>query len=256
MSVIRVDNYLDAYRLRSQSGDLHEMAARPGKKAVTEFVNQQILDAIQPAEYDVLVDIGCGDATLLTMADRVAGECIGITGSIEEKLRLEAAFPAMLFLARQAQSLPLESSSVSKIVCNATLLYLPSEDDIRAALREMARVARPGATIWIGEMPEIDEYVYYGQYHGTSMLGFLWHLLRHNGMRPFLGMVRRWAKALVGNEQIVLNSARTFYANPEKMISMAKACGLSLKSYFRHKEPDEGGEVRDSRTRYDYVFTI
>lgn len=256
MSVLRVDNNIDAYRLRAQSEDIHELAARPGKQAVTEFVNRHILDTIQLAPHDVLVDIGCGDASLLMMASGRVSKCIGITGSVEEKMRLESAFPSLCLIASEAQSLPLESASASKIVCNATLFYLPSERDVQAALREMARIAGPGATIWIGEIPEIDEYARYGMYRGTSMFGFLWHLLRHNGIRSFLGMIRRWLKALFGSEQIVLHSAGIYHASQQRMISLAEGCGLRLKTYFRHRELDGGGKVVSSEFRYDYIFTV
>lgn len=254
MAVLRVNNYIDAYRLRAQAYDIHEMAARPDKKPLTEFVNRQILEAIQPGPDDCLVDIGCGDASLLRRS-RVS-KAVGIVSTEEERRKLASAFSGITFIASPAQSLPLESASASKIVCNATLFYLPSEDDVKAALREMARIARPAATIWIGEIPEIDEYAHYGIYRGSSMLGLLLHILRRNGLRAFLGMVRRWMRAVAGKEEIVLNSAGLFYAAPDKMISLAESCGLRLKSYFRHKELDREGKVVDSEFRYDYIFTV
>src|SRR5207249_2147378 len=103
------------------------------------------------------------------------------------------------------------------------------DDELMAALREMHRVARTGATIWVGEMPEVDEYAEYGRYTGDSMIGFLWHLLRRQGSRAFLGMCRRWASAIFGKEQIVLNSAGLYYVHPPKMIRMAESCGLRLR---------------------------
>ena len=144
MPVFRINNYIDAYRLRAACEDLHELAPRPNKRPVTEFVSRQILDAIQPGPDDVLVDIGCGDATLLKMAFGRAEKCIGIVASVEEKLRLEGAAPGLCFIASNAQQLPLESGNASKIVCNAVLFYLPTVSDVQAALREMARIARPG----------------------------------------------------------------------------------------------------------------
>ncbi len=256
MPVFRVNNYVDAYKLRAQSEDIHELAARPDKKPLTEFVNRQILEAVQPGPEDFLVDIGCGDASLLRMASAQGIRCVGIAGSVEEKQRLESAFPVLSVVASPAQSLPLESAIASKIVCNATLFYLSSEDAVKAALREMARIARPGATIWIGEMPEIDEPTHLGAYRGNSMPGYLWHLLRRNGVRTFLGMLRRWARALAGEERIVLNSAAIFFAPPDKMVALAEGCGLRLQTHFRHRELDGEGRVVDSDFRYDYVFTV
>jgi SAM-dependent methyltransferase len=256
MPVFRINNYLDAYRLRAQCEDIHELAARPNKRAVTQFVNRQILEAIQPGPDDVLVDIGCGDATLLKTAYGRAGKCIGIVGTVEEKIRLEGATPGVCFIASDARELPLESASASKIVCNGTLFYFPTAKEVQAALREMARIARPGATIWVGEISVVDEYAHYGMYRGNSMTAYLWHLLRHHGLRSFLGMIRRWLKAVAGSEQIVLNSAGIFYAGPEKMVSLAESCGLRLKTYFRHKRLDKERRVVDSEFRYDYIFSI
>jgi SAM-dependent methyltransferase len=255
MPVVRINNYIDAYRLRAQCEDIHELAARPNKRNLTEFVNRYILEALELSQDDVLVDIGCGDASLLRMAAGQASKCIGIVGTAEERARLESVFPHLCFIASGAQQLPLESGSASKIVCNATLFYLPSESDVQASLREMARIARPGATIWVGEIPEIDEYAHYGMYRGTSMPAFLLHLLKHNGFRAVLGMCRRWLVAVGGSERIVLNSAGIFYAGPEKMIALAEVCGLRLKTYFRHKDLDEQGHIVDSKFRYDYIFT-
>jgi SAM-dependent methyltransferase len=256
MPVVRIDNYLDAYRLRGQAGDPHIMAARGDRKDLTEFVNRRILDAIKIVPEDILLDIGCGDGCLLNMAAGRIAKGIGITASEDERKKLESAFPGLVFIAAQAQALPLPAKSVSKIVCNATLFYLPGEEDVRAALREMARVAVPPATIWVGEIPELDEYAHYGMYRGTSMLAFLWHLLRHNGLRAFLGMLRLWVSAIFGKEQIVLNSAGLFSATPEKVIGMAEDSGLQLQMYFRHKDIDESGKIGESDFRYDYVFTV
>lgn len=254
MPIYRIDNYLDAYRLRAEAEDLHELAARPDKKALTEFVNRAILDAIQPGPEDALVDIGCGDGSLLRMALGRVSACTGIVGSETERLRLESALQGVRFVACLAQSLSLESNSASKIVCNGVLFYLPHEDDVKAAVSEMARIACPGATIWVGEMPEIDEYAHYGIYRGTSMLGLLWHMLKYNGLRGFLGMCRQWLQAITGRRRIILNSAGIHYASPEKMIAMAQNSGLRLKAYFRHKELNDQGVVVESKFRYDYIF--
>ena len=256
MPVLRIDNYFDAYRIRAQSENVHEMAARNRKDCVVEFANRRILDAIQPEPNDILIDIGCGDGTLLRMAAGVTGQSFGIVSTVEEQSKLESVFPELRIKAGRLQSLPIESGVATKIVCNAVFAYLQFEVEVRLALQEIARIACPGATIWIGEVPDIDEYAHFGMYRGNSMLAFFWHLLTHNGLRSFLGMIRGWLKAELGQEQIVLNSAGIFYATPEKMIAMAQSCGLRLRSYSRPKEMDQDGAVREAKLRYDYVFTV
>ncbi|HYM79309.1 MAG TPA: methyltransferase domain-containing protein [Candidatus Dormibacteraeota bacterium] len=253
MAVLRVDNYIEAYRLRALSPDIHRLTAR-NSVAQTEFALSQIVEKMNLGAEDVLVDIGCGDGSLLKMAEGRVARRIGVVPTVEEKVRVQTIVPGAEIVSSLAQELSLDPGIASKIVCNGVLILLHSEDRVMSALREMHRIARPGATIWVGEMPEVDEYAVYGKYSGTSMTGMLWHLLKHNGLRAFLGMCRRWLRAAVGKEQIVLNSAGIYYAEPAKMIAMAQACGLRLKTYFRHKDLDQQGNIVDSRFRYDYVF--
>jgi hypothetical protein len=255
MAIIRVNNYLDAYRLISQSKDVHDLSGRHDKKMVTEFVNRKVLQMLQPEPNDLVVDIGCGDASLLRMMDRTV-QSVGIVATIEEQWRLESTYPDLSIKAGEMQSLPLDSRVASKIVCNGVLFYLQSESEVRAALSEIKRIARSNALILLGEIPEVDEYKQYGMYRGHSMVAFLWHLARRNGLRAFLGMIRRWLKATFGKERIVLNSAGMFYARPETMVKMAESCGLVLKTYFRHQEIDQHGKPVDSPFRFDYLFTV
>lgn len=256
MPVLRIDNYLDGYRIRAKAEDIHEMAARPDKKFLTEFANRRILDAIKPDSDDLLVDIGCGDATLLRMARGRTKESIGIVSTEEEQQTLCSVFPWLQVKVGTLCSLPVESGIATKIVCNSVFAYLRCEAEVETGLREIVRIARPGATIWIGEVPDVDEYKHYGMYRGNSMVGLLCHLLRRNGMRSFLGMIRRWLKAIFGDEQIVLSSAAMFYTSPERIISLAESCGLRLETYSRPKEPDRDGTVTDAKFRYDYLFTV
>jgi len=253
MAVVRVSDYVEAYRLRASSPDIHRLTARR-TVAGTEFVSAQILEGMALTPDDVLVDIGCGDGRLLKLAEGRVAQRIGIVPTEEEKKRLESVLPGVTFETGVAQKLTLASSSASKIICNGVLILLPTEDQVTAALQEMWRIAKPGATVWIGETPEVDEYAHHKIYRGTSMLAFLWHILKNNGARAFVGMCRRWLRATFGHEQIVLNSAGMYYAPPAKMIALAESCGLRLKSYFRHKDLDDDGNPVNSQFRYDYIF--
>ena len=255
MAIIKVTDYVEAYRLRALSPDIHRMAGRDNKNALTEFVNSRILEEMELSESDVLVDIGCGDGCLLKMAEGRVSRRIGIVPTKEEKERLEGALPGATILTGVVQKLPLESENMSKVVCNAVLFYLHSKDEVRTALREIARVAQGGARIWIGEIPDSDDYARYHQYRGSSVFGLLWHLFRNDGPRAFLGMIHRLVTSAIGREQIILNSAGLFSATPPEFLSLTEGCGLSLERYVRHRDLDSGGSVADSESRYDYIFT-
>ncbi len=101
---------------------------------------------------DTLVDIGCGDGTLLLLAKKLGvSNATGLHATDEE-----ASIVRNLGLeVRQGftDSLPLPDESASSVVvCNNVLLVVPREK-IPASLREIYRVAKPGARILIGEIP-------------------------------------------------------------------------------------------------------
>jgi SAM-dependent methyltransferase len=230
MSVIRLNNFIDAYRLRAAGADLHAMAAR--RKEGTEFVSAYILDALQLTPEDALVDIGCGDGCLLRMAEgKVAGR-IGIVPNEEEKSRLDPIVRGASILRGLCQKIPLPSETASKIVCNGVLIYLASAEEVRASLREMGRIARPGARVWVGEIPIVDEFEKFGMYRGNSVVALLHHTLTKDGPRAFLGMGKRLLFSWMGRDQVV----------------------LELEHYCRHRELDSQGNAVVSQLRYDYVF--
>jgi hypothetical protein len=60
------DLYIDAYGEKAEAADIHLMSWR-SRKELTDFICKQILAAINPRSDDFLVDIGCGDGSLLKM---------------------------------------------------------------------------------------------------------------------------------------------------------------------------------------------
>jgi hypothetical protein len=253
MPIIRVDNYVDAYKIRAASANLHSLAGRDGNEDLTEFVNLQVLEGMDLGSGDTLVDIGCGDGRLLRKAANVPWR-IGIVPTAEEKTRLEATQTGISFAVGLAQKLPLESESATRIVCNGVLLLMKSEDDVVESLREISRIATKGARIWIGEIPEVDEYAKHRMYRGHSVRGLLWFLLRNHGLRTFVGMCRQLFRAIFGKEQVVLNSARLYYSTPMHFIELAVNCGLRLESYFEHRKVERCEPPLVSVHRYNYIF--
>jgi SAM-dependent methyltransferase len=253
MPIIRVSDHVEAYRIRALAPDLHQMAGRDHKEALTQFVNSEILHAMDLEAADVFLDVGCGDGCLIRQVAGVS-QRIGIVPTKEERDRLTAMLPNVDLYVGLAQKLPLGSGTATKIVCNSVLLLMKSEHDVVEALREIARVAKPGAMIWIGEIPTIDEFAQYKMYCGTSIAGLLWYLLKNHGVRTFLGMCRKLIRSTLGREALVLNSARLYNSSPDHFIALAEGCGLRLDNYFKHRELDSEGRIVDSAYRFNYVF--
>jgi ubiquinone/menaquinone biosynthesis C-methylase UbiE len=183
------------------------------------------------------------------------GRSVGIVPTAEEKAKLQATYPGLTVLVGRAQKLPVDSESASLIVCNSVLLLLKSEDNVSAALSEIVRVARPPAKIWLGEIPSADEYPYFKNYRGSSLIGLLWHQLTRKGFHIFLSTGKEVCKSLMGKETLVLSSGEIYYATPQEFIALAQKCGMQLKTHFKYIRKDRSGKLIESPFRYNYVFT-
>jgi SAM-dependent methyltransferase len=130
----------------------HDLALRgSGKEAITASIHRSIVREVGLVPEDELVDIGCGDGTLLRMAGQIGvRSAVGFLATDEEV----ACVKATGLNVQQAYSdhLPLPDAKASVVVCNNVLLIVP-RDKIFPSLREMHRIARPGARIFIGEIP-------------------------------------------------------------------------------------------------------
>jgi ubiquinone/menaquinone biosynthesis C-methylase UbiE len=106
------------------------------------------------ADGDVVVDVGCGTATLaIDLAARRPGvRVIGVDGD-PQVLGLARAKPGaerVELREGDATALPLEDDSAAAVVCSLLLHHLPPAPK-SAALREAHRVLRPGGILHIAD---------------------------------------------------------------------------------------------------------
>jgi ubiquinone/menaquinone biosynthesis C-methylase UbiE len=241
----RSDDYIEYCRETARHArDPHDLALRGrDKKETTRRVHEQIVEAVALRAEDDLVDIGCGDGTLLRMAQRAGvRSATGLLATDEEVNVLQRAG----LEARQGLShrLPLPSECASVVVCNNVLLIVPREK-ISETLDEICRIAKPGARIYLGEIPfarPADPTPHFKTRRET-----LSYLYRNQGVRPWFGMVRRMLWWSLNGQPTVLRpgTAVTFYAAPEEFIAMVRDAGLEFVRYWRHEDPN---------TRNNYLF--
>ncbi|OBI82965.1 class I SAM-dependent methyltransferase [Mycobacterium sp. 1245805.9] len=146
-----------------------------------QAVLRKLLTAFQsPVEWanfprgGIMLDVGCGPASLTASLARAAGTdglVLGIDRSaamLARAVRVESG-AQIGFLRANAQQLPLRDETVDAVVSVGVLQFMP---DPAAALAEMARVLRPGgrlavvvpiirhaARFW-RRLPSLDPYVF------------------------------------------------------------------------------------------------
>jgi len=231
--IARSDDYVEYCRETARRArDPHDLALRGrDKKEVTKLVHQQIAEAVDLHSGDDLVDIGCGDGTMLRLADVTgANSAIGLLATDEEV----AVLRRVGLNAKQGltNNLPLPDTCASVVVCNNVLLVVPREE-IPASLREIHRIAKPGARIFLGEIPDAEQQDPTPQF--TTRQELLSHLYRQYGFRAWFGMVRRMAYQKLTGQPAVINSgtAISFWAAPEEFIARAQAAGMQLVRHWQ-----------------------
>ena len=253
MAILKISDNVELYRFFATSGDLHTISGRGDDVAGTEFANSRILELMELTAEDTLLDIGCGDGFLLQAVNGRVAKRIGTVSTGEEEAKLQLALPDVTLLTATVQKLPLESGTISKIVCNGVLILLSSEEEVANALTEISRVTRPGGLVFLGEIPAANELDHFNKYRGNSVFGFLMYELRRKGLQGFVRAGRSVASALLGRQTLLLNSAKIFYAPPDKFIKMASDYGLRPITHFKYKRL-RSGEIIESPFRYNYVF--
>ena len=113
------------------------------------------MGALQPGEQ--VVDAGCGggiDSLVATKMVGPSGRVIGVdmTPAMLEKARTSGAAAGLdnvEFREGFGESLPVEDGWADVVISNGVLNLMPDKD---AALREMARVLKPGGRLQIGDI--------------------------------------------------------------------------------------------------------
>ncbi|HWZ81877.1 MAG TPA: methyltransferase domain-containing protein [Terriglobales bacterium] len=236
--ISRSDDYVEYCRETArQTRDLHDLALRGrDKKHITRLIHERIVDAVELGPGDDLIDIGCGDGILLRLAEaRGVRSALGLLATEEEVALVRKT--GLNVRQGFTDRLPLPDGSASVVVCNNVLLVVPRKK-IPASLHEIYRVARPGARIFIGEIPFVDPKD--PTPHFSSRREALSWMYRERGLRTWFGMLRRMAWwQVTGKPAVILpGTSISFFSGPEEFSALSSEAGLELVRYWQHSYPD------------------
>ncbi len=256
MPIIKIDSRIEEYRLRAKSKDLNELSGRTNRKDLTSFISKNILNEIDLNCSDALLDIGCGDGTLLLQAASVIQSGIGILPTIEEVKRVRNVFADVQNIQIQsgiAQKLDFPTQSFNKIVCNGVMLFF-NENEILHALAEINRVSRKNSIIFIGEIPRKNEFK--SRNYGNSIIRWLLWVLKNQGSEEFVKRTKQVMRAFFSDEPLIVFPKKHYFSSPANFIKLAESSGLKLIKTFKHKTLSLSGEIMNCPSRQNYIFKV
>lgn len=137
-----------------QADAMAEAPAFRGESAL-----ERIARATAATRDDAVLDVACGPGILAARLAADAGSVVGVdlVPTMLERARRECRARGVenaRFLEAEAESLPFPDAAFSAVVSRLALHHLP---DPQAALREMARVTRPGGRVVIADLRGADD---------------------------------------------------------------------------------------------------
>jgi len=138
----------ETFQISAEQAEIYESAFVP---AIFAQWSPMLLDAVGAEPGQRVLDVACGTGVLArTAADRVGptGKVVGVDlseGMLSVARRLR---PDIAWQRGDATDLPLADADFDVTVCQSALMFMP---DATAALREMARVTRPGGRLVVCE---------------------------------------------------------------------------------------------------------
>lgn len=144
----QAEEFSERYDLMAQ--DAYSTVFTYSRKRLNAYLNRYL-----PADATGLrlLDIGCGTGhQMMEMRER-GFEVAGIDGSDEMLDRARANNPGAPVEQADVEALPFPDASFDYILCIEVLRYLP---DSRGAIREMARVLKPGGVALVTAIPPLN----------------------------------------------------------------------------------------------------
>jgi ubiquinone/menaquinone biosynthesis C-methylase UbiE len=116
-------------------------AREPGHDSYWQFHRDAFFELLPPVPGALTLDLGCGEGRVARDLKARGHRVIGIDGSQTLVDAARAEDPSGEYLVADAAALPVDAATVDLVV---SFMVLHDVDDLDAAVRECARVLRPG----------------------------------------------------------------------------------------------------------------
>ncbi len=255
MAVITAKDFKEVYRAKARSRDIRELSGRSDKQ-LTEFVNSEILTKLDINSRMSVLDVGCGDGSLLSKIP--AAKRFGVVPSIQEAVRLKNSYkgkPNLHFCVSESSFLPFKGESFHTTICNGVLLILRSESEAMESIRELGRCTLPKGQIWLGEIATADELRTKRENYGSSTFRFLVFLFRKRRYKALLYWAIRLALSYMGFSDFIVQPNSHLVLKGETLVKNFTEIGMTIIWTGKHRHRDRNGQITTVESRTNYLLS-
>jgi SAM-dependent methyltransferase len=155
---------VETFQLSVEAAEVYEARFVP---AIFGEWASHLVEAAGVVGGQAVLDVACGTGVVArTAADRMGGEGRVVGLDLNEGMLAVAGRlrPDIEWRQGDAAELPFEAGSFDAVLCQAALMFFP---DRVGALREMARVATPGATVAVQVWDRLEAQEGFGAMYGA-----------------------------------------------------------------------------------------
>ena len=255
MPILKVRGAVEKYKVLSNyvnKDNLHWLNGRGPEKSKTKFRNYTIFDKIKNFGFkgETMVDVGCGDGSLLEIFSAHFDSLIGITPTIDECAAISRYKSSrnVSYKVSLSDNLDIKTESVDLLVCNNVLHGIGScEKLFRDSLQEFSRVLKREGVLFLGELPCADEYK--NRSYGTSVINYLIHLFKRTSPKFCARELNRMIISSFTKRPYILQPQNGFYCDVGRAILELRSAGMLIQFVDESDKNADGSKVK----RYDYV---
>jgi len=194
-------------------------------------VNRAILERLDFAPSHRVLDVGCGDASLMRRVLPVA-RAVGTVLTEAERARLAAAGYSIEFYRASFDEIPTIEGEFDRIVANSCLMFARTDAGGRSAVSNLAAKLAPRGKLWLGELLEkrCDRHVYRSSMQAIKLVRR--RLGCWGAARFARHIIRRRSRA----DAFVELGCRLWHTTPEKIAALAADLGLGVDGWWRCEE--------------------
>lgn len=262
MPIKKVEKSSDKYReLALGLRDRNELTGRNLDRAAThrrvKFVVTNIGGLGRTFRH--LVDVGCGDGSFLEAMSHMSQGLTGIVPTeVEQSVVSQVVGSSRIQIScGTTDALGLTDAAADLILCNDVLHGAGfSAQTMSDSLREFRRVLDPSGVLYIGELPNYDEFK--DRHYGTSFSRYLLWVTGHRGIRRALKELRDWIRAGLGRSTYVIVPPGGYWARHADFTNLCRSHGFQVEMVFDSSSNSPVDSMSEATTtgRFDYLCRV